>query len=434
MPFDVMDDEQQQDDQQYQNVNGFNLPVPPKAAPVRTASNPTPVEGMHIAGVQPNGGDDAVKQAMMASSTKMPPAPPQDTQLSNLIQQRQDAGTPLNRNDPKYRMGFKGRLLGSLANFASGVAHQGVAVDVGPGATNDRFARDTADRQAQAKNLDVAIGNREKLDEQNRKEFDSATKQAFESQVASARGDTARARQATADAQQQTADVKQQLADEQSRSITFDAKTKRFMKNGKIYVPKTIEEGAALEAGNGISGYYSKMWSQERKNNNSKPDRQPTELETWMDAFRRQYGRDPSADEIALRHHVGGTGTFKDRASVDKYSDQWYRQERAKVDQQKKNWKSLNPDAGDEETQNAMSAIENEYKQRADDFEERKKGYYDQVGGKGGSTQQAPAAQPKTSAKADYKFKTKPNAKGQVLGSNDGKSWFDIKTGKPYGR
>lgn len=419
------------------------------SAPVRTASNPTPVEGTHIPGVQPNGGDDAVKQAMAASATRMPQAPPQDDQLSNLIQQRQQAGQPLDRTNPKYKMGLGGRIAGSLANFASGVAGKGVAVDVGPGAMNSRYYNDTIDRMNQAKNLDTTIGNREKLDEQNRKEFDSATKQAFESQVASARGDTARARQATADAQQQTADVKQQLADQKGRDISWDATRKRFMQNGKIYVPKTIEEGASLEAAHGLTGYYTKLWSQERKNNSGSGSLADELARERMEAQRQKNlsGVQKDIDTAVTRH----------KAALQKRFDAL----QFKVDSQEIDPKT--PE-GAKAYNDAMAGIErDDYKGMTtlgQQFADRTKRFGETVEAPkpraweqsflspderakllGENVKADKAATPPATPKAalassgktgSYKFNYVSKDGKTKIGSNDGTSWFDKSTGKAY--
>lgn len=497
----VADQDEQQDDQQYQTINGFRLPVPrtadmnagrgvpmsgsprlqaaigddlvaqamaprvvqqpmvrvepsqPRAAvrtnPAHTTVHPAVlnamtaprVEGTQIPGVAPNGGDDAVKQAMLASSTRMPPAPPQDDSLSSLMQQREQAGQPLDRTNPRYRMSWKQRLLGTLANFGSGMAGKGPVEYVGPGAMNRSYYNDAADQQARTKNLDVAVANREKLNEENLKGFDSAVKQAYESRIADERANTAAARQKTADAQQQNADIRQQLADQRNRDITWDAGKKRFMLGGKIYVPKTIEEGASLEAANGVQGYYTKLWGQQRKNqpininNRSFSARDKLRL----DAKAKELGKsidDLTDDEIndALYPKRGGSGgspTFKDKAAVDKYSDQWYRQERARVEQQKTLWRRVNPDSkpDDDDFKAAMDSIENQYQQRAADFEERKKGYYAQVGSKGGSTPTTTPAPGKTQT-YNYNYVSKDGK--TRIGSNDGVNWTDKSTGRPY--
>jgi hypothetical protein len=438
MPFDLQNDEEQQD----QIVNGFRLPMPKAAAaPATTATaepvTSTPSEGMRVAslpqGIDQQPGFNAVKDVLRTSDARMPPTPPANPALPDLIRQRAQTGDPLDRKaidpatgKPKYRMGFGQRLLGTFANAATGFAKPGSApvVDVGPGALNNNFYRDEAMREGKVANLDQQITNQQKLDESNRKQFDSATKQAYETQVGNARQETAAAQRDSAAARQTAADAQQQKAD-----------TDQKLKENKIN-PIDTRIGEADKMG--LKGTDRKFFLANGKlpEPKEKSDRQPSELETWSAAFKRQYGRDPNADEIALRHHVGGTGSFKDAAAVDKYSDTYYRQERAKVETQKKNWAALNKDASEEEQQAAYKAIEDEYKNRSDEFEERKKGYYDQVGNKGGTpsaSSSKPPAAPASSPKA-YKFTTKPNAQGVRLGSDDGQNWVDVTTGKPFAK
>lgn len=255
----------------------------------------------------------------------------------------------------------------------------GVVKRIGPGAPNRKYFQDQADRTQQAGNLDTAITNREKLNDENRKGFDSAVKQAYESQLGSAREDTAAARAGTAKAQQETADVKQQLADSKTNPIDQrikdadrmglkDNERRMYIANGKLPEGLTPYQKGLLDQGN-----------------------QRLDIE-------RQREKDQAA------RARGNAPTFKDKASVDKYSDQWYRQERAKVEtakakfeQQKKNWKALNPDADDKDVAAAMNAfdnqktqVEDEYNQRASEFEERKKGYYAELDNKGKSNAAPP--------------------------------------------
>jgi hypothetical protein len=44
--------------------------------------------------------------------------------------------TATDPNDPKYRMGIGGRIMGTVANFLSGMARQGPVVNTGKGAVN----------------------------------------------------------------------------------------------------------------------------------------------------------------------------------------------------------------------------------------------------------------------------------------------------------
>lgn len=104
------------------------------------------------------------------------------------------------------------------------------------------------------------------------------------------------------------------------------------------------------------------------------------EYEDWHDAFKRDNGREPSAEEITNRKSKAA-GTFKTSADVDKYSDQWYLKQRDEVEKDKQRAQKMNPDASPNELQAKYKEIEEQYKQRSDEFERRKKGYYDALKG-----------------------------------------------------
>lgn len=97
----------------------------------------------------------------------------------------------------------------------------------------------------------------------------------------------------------------------QDRAIDYDPKAGRFTLNGSPYVPKTIEEGAALEAGlstqypNLAQGPYTQRWKEERKNSakasEPKPSAELQAYDDWKSAFQNEYGRAPNADEIRER-------------------------------------------------------------------------------------------------------------------------------------
>lgn len=238
------------------------------------SSAPTDTPSLTIPGSStPNGG----KPLDLSSTTRQfPPAPPSpQTTMGELLQKRAAIGSPIpirdtsGKMDPKYRMGFGQRLLGTVANFGSGLAGRGPVAQVGPGATNTRYSQDEAQRQGNVANLDTQIGQQEKLGDENRKLFEAANKQAYDSTIGAARGETAAA-------QQETASARSALADEKARSdkANEDRKSQEdqntpapnqrpsLQKNpatGKVelmvktkggqlvpYTPKTAEEGALL--------------------------------------------------------------------------------------------------------------------------------------------------------------------------------------------
>ncbi|HEV2962485.1 MAG TPA: hypothetical protein VG649_11710 [Candidatus Angelobacter sp.] len=66
-------------------------------------------------------------------------------------QVNQQARVPVDRHDPKYRMGIGQRILGSLVNFGSGFSNSHLpTVYVGPGAVNRRYYQDQQQREDDA--------------------------------------------------------------------------------------------------------------------------------------------------------------------------------------------------------------------------------------------------------------------------------------------
>jgi hypothetical protein len=61
----------------------------------------------------------------------------------------QSLSKAIDPNDPKYKMGIGGRIMGTVANFLSGMARQGPAVYTGKGAVNSRYYRDEGNRLRQ---------------------------------------------------------------------------------------------------------------------------------------------------------------------------------------------------------------------------------------------------------------------------------------------
>jgi hypothetical protein len=130
------------------------------------------------------------------------PQPPTGAQNPNRVgwmQKQAEDMKPLVRNavDPKtgkpqYRMGLGQRLLGTASRFGGGKTPP---VYVGPGATNWRFDRDEATREANVARDTTALGEQEKLVTTNQKMYEDALRQSYEGQIGSARQGTAAARQ-----------------------------------------------------------------------------------------------------------------------------------------------------------------------------------------------------------------------------------------------
>ena len=195
---------------------GGTSPTAAAPAPAANAAPQPPSVGSVIA----SAGGPKPLPAGIAPATPQPsaiPAPPGNG-LSDLISKRATAGQPIdpravdpNTGKSMYKMGIGQRILGSLANFSSGLSHGGPVEYVGPGATNTRFGRDVQMQKENVENLDTQIGNTEKLNTEQQALYNSAIKQAYETQLGEARNTTAEANQGKAQAALEAAGVKQQL-------------------------------------------------------------------------------------------------------------------------------------------------------------------------------------------------------------------------------
>jgi hypothetical protein len=208
---------------------------------------------------------------------------------------------------PQYRMGTGMRIVGSIANFASGFGGKGPVAYVGPGATNARYQQDEAQRQANLASDELQIKGQQGLDTENLKLEREAQRQAYEGITGEARKTAADAQQSRADAYQQLADTRQQLADLQSG------------KSSKV--TQDANDRSALADQMGLKGNERRDYILTGKLPKDFTGRQPTDLETWMQAFKRDNGRPPSADEIAMRKaRTRGTPAQFSKVEGDKKS------------------------------------------------------------------------------------------------------------------
>jgi hypothetical protein len=252
------------------------------------------------------------------TTPKMPPEAPagsKNPNLVDLLKQQAEYGKPIDRaavdpatGKPKYRMGLGQRLLGAVADFGLGFSgSRNPGVYIGPGATNHRYDVDEATRQANLGNVNTQIKGQEQLDTENIKQEREATRQAYEGQVGAARQTTAEAQEKRAESAQQLADTRQQLVDLQAN------------KGSKISVDS--EDRSKLADQYGLKGNERRDYILTGKLPKDFSGRQPTELETWMQAFKRDNGRPPTADEIATRKaRTRGTPAQFSKVEADKKS------------------------------------------------------------------------------------------------------------------
>jgi hypothetical protein len=284
------------------------LPIPPNR-PAPEDRPPAPQPQMDL---DPNKMPDIMKGAM----TRVPPPPPigsANPNRTDLLRQEAEYGKPLDRTavdpstgKPKYRMGTGSRILAAVADFGLGFSgSKAPPIYFGPGATNRRYDVDEATRQANLGNVKTQLGEQEKLDEANRKLWEGA-------------GLTAQ-REAKANELEAQGQKYQNAID--PNSIEQDKSTGKWWgtsyggQRQEVAPPRWAPENRPNKlADEGVE--RTQLANQMGLKGDARRDyiltgklpkdmmgstRQPTELETWMQAFKRDNGRNPTADEIAQR-------------------------------------------------------------------------------------------------------------------------------------
>jgi hypothetical protein len=202
---------------------GQRLSAKATPAPVMPAEPPPDVKPTFDPKLMPDG-------ILSGITTPQPPTPPtgsQNPNLANLAKQQAQVSTPINPMDPatgktkpQYKMGLGQRILGTLANAASGFARDGSApAYVGPGATNWRFGREEAARQGKLEGINTQIKTQEQLDSENEKLYRDATRQAYETQVGEARKETAGAQAENSATKASLADSQRQLNEARANKL-----------------------------------------------------------------------------------------------------------------------------------------------------------------------------------------------------------------------
>ena len=153
------------------------------------------------------------------------PKPQMDPTRQSLIAKSAALGSPINpyvinpangkmQTKPEYRMGWKGRLAGTAANFLNGFARDGAApIYVGPGATNRRYAADEKQREGNLAATRTQLGDVEKTDEYKEQLYKDATNQAYRGELGEAALQRSQAQQDAALARQESAASQKELAD-----------------------------------------------------------------------------------------------------------------------------------------------------------------------------------------------------------------------------
>src|SRR5437588_2926137 len=86
-------------------------------------------------------------QILESVNRQDPPVPPSvQGKLHELYPTKAAKSTPYDPNQPQYKLGIGGRILGTLANFLTGMSGRGPVTYTGPGATNHRYLEDERKR------------------------------------------------------------------------------------------------------------------------------------------------------------------------------------------------------------------------------------------------------------------------------------------------
>jgi len=231
---------------------------------------------------------------------------PDPAQRAALVQKRDALARPLNPNDPQYKPSFGRKLAGIGAAFGIGFAGKPqVGMEVGGDIIRSKYNQAEKVRTADYASAEKDLSDYDTSRSQTLADF-KAQHESFQDTLEANKPGT------------------QLFGDEQNNPYYMTPSGRKIPAYNKkedaapLGPPTTIESGAAREIAAGTpDGPFNKKLDKERKF--SKPDRQPTELETWIAAFRRDNGREPTADEIAQRKaKTRGTPTDFSKVELEK--------------------------------------------------------------------------------------------------------------------
>lgn len=315
--------------------------------------------------------------------------PPTSPQLSPEFEQTQEdlrahsAVTP--KYDPttgktldKYKIGTGGRIVRALADFGSGGipgVMRGAFGDrnapgyYGRGAVNGQYGKDEQARRQQEAADQAKINSfedQEKTQHQDFSDRNQAWKDTF---------DVAKDQDIT-DLKQQAADEKKQhdIETENLRQQLNDARNPDQKIRAEIKARGAIADDMKLPPGQARNSYIL---------TGRLPDDEATaeRLRMAEDRLGLAQQRLDLDREKAATAKAKGAVTFKDSAAIDKYSNDWYAKQRKAVLDEKAKVHALNPNGKDADFQSDFKRIEDDYKQRAAEFERQKQNWYTQVRG-----------------------------------------------------
>jgi hypothetical protein len=208
-----------------------------------------------------------------------------------------------NTGKPKYRMGWGQRLIGTLANAATGFSGRGgPLVYVGPGATNWKYDREENLRGQRLAGVQSDLSEQEKLETSQERSYSDTVKGSYDAAMADARRQLGLAAEENAGTRASLADSQRQLNLARANKADADPSDHRL----------TLADEYGLKGQARTDYILTGRLPKEMMG----AGRQPTELETWMTAFRRDNGRQPTADEIANRR--SNRASLADRIERDK--------------------------------------------------------------------------------------------------------------------
>ena len=270
------------------------------------------------------------------------------------------------------------RLLGGLTAAAMAYGGNPRAAEIGSGVTNRRYLGAMADWEGKHANevetakqgerqyenlLDLyrnaqSMDLRERqLEEEKRRNDD---RRAYEGEVTTAKNEANALKRQLAEgkAEASTPEARRKLADEYGLK---GAERFRFILTGQMSQPREPREPRAR-----------------------------SQYEDAYDAFVRENGRQPNADEVAnlgrpANNRIGAIPTFRDKQSIDRFSSDWYARQRKEKRLERHNaWQEEGGVTADKDKlQRRYQEIDDDYKDTFKQFEDLKKQWYADVSGRG---------------------------------------------------
>lgn len=283
----------------------------------------------------------------------------------------------------QYKIGTGGRIGRALQDFGMGLLNGkgllGATGDTlrgafgdrnapgyyGKGAVNGQYGRDEQQRQR-----DVTA------DESRIKSFEDENTRAsdtFKNQQSSWKDAFDVAHQGKEDA------IRQQNADEKSRHDQETEDLKSQLQDAKDPAQKLKAESDARGAIGkqlGLTGEALQRYSL-YGDKSSMDEVNAGKAKNAEDRIGLQNDRNKMEQDKIDAAKAKNATTFKDSAAIDKYSDQWYLKQRDQVRKDKA--EALKNAGGKDVPQDEYTSIEAAYKQRTQEFENRKQQWYGQV-------------------------------------------------------